>query len=275
MALVRQAEALLAESVEGVEEGNIAPGSKATLQARVDQAYFIMKHSETDEAYENACKLLETAIEVFVTNKVKAGTPYFNEGSRMNLGPVGGWDMGEEFTIECCVRFDEFAAGDQNVISCEGGSGGFMLRNNGNTLQFYINDGGWCGVAFSPMQLDTWYHVAVVYKAGSHIELFVDGESKGRNKCGTLAFTPSINLQLGTAPSYSNRYMRGNIQHVSIWADVRTADEVAADTACAFTGEEEGLKAYWPLTLNVGTEITDKSGRHVARLTDVVWQEAE
>ncbi len=37
-------------------------------------------------------------------------------------------------------------------------------------------------------------------------------------------------------------------------------------------GTEEGrLKAYWPLTLNVGSEITDMTGRHVAKMTDVKW----
>ena len=69
--------------------------------------------------------------------------------------------------------------------------------------------------------------------------------------------------------------MRGDIQHVSIWEDARTADEVASDVECSFTGTEEGLTAYWPLTLNVGTEITDETGSYVAAMTDVAWLDAE
>ena len=69
--------------------------------------------------------------------------------------------------------------------------------------------------------------------------------------------------------------MRGDIQNVSIWEDARTADEVAADVECSFTGTEEGLTAYWPLTLNVGSEITDMTGRHVAKMTDVKWTDPE
>lgn len=274
MAVVRQAEALVAEAVEGIDEGNIAPGSKAALQARIDQAYFIMENTESEEAYENAAGLLKNAIEAFNANIVKAGVPYFNEGSKMNLGPVGDWDMGEEFTIECRVRFDEFASGDQNVISCEGGSGGFMLRNNGASLQFYIGDGGWQGVSFSPMKLDTWYHVAVMYKAGSHIEMFVDGASVGRANCASLKYTPSINLQAGTAPSYASRYMRGNIQHLAIWSDVRTASEVVGDMQ-GISASAEGLKAYWPLTLNRGTEIADETGAHTASFLNVAWNDPE
>lgn len=44
---------------------------------------------------------------------------------------------------------------------------------------------------------------------------------------------------------------------------------------CDFSGTEEGLKAYWPLTLNVGSEITDMTGRHVAKMTDVKWTDPE
>ena len=38
MALIRQAESLVEESTEGIEEGDTAPGSKKALQARIDQA---------------------------------------------------------------------------------------------------------------------------------------------------------------------------------------------------------------------------------------------
>ena len=36
MALIRQAESLVEESTEGIEEGDTAPGSKKALQARID-----------------------------------------------------------------------------------------------------------------------------------------------------------------------------------------------------------------------------------------------
>ena len=51
--------------------------------------------------------------------------------------------------------------------------------------------------------------------------------------------------------------------------------EAAADVTCDFSGTEEGLNAYWPLTLNVGSEITDMTGRHVAKMTDVKWTDPE
>ena len=154
MALIRQAESLVEESTEGIEEGDTAPGSKKALQARIDQAYYIMHNTSRDEGYRNACKQLEEAIKAFRENIVKAGIPYFNAGSKMNLGPAGDWDLTEELTWEMKIRFDEFAAGDQNVISCEQGKGAIMIRNNGANLQFYVNDGSWKGGTCCTIELN-------------------------------------------------------------------------------------------------------------------------
>ena len=173
------------------------------------------------------------------------------------------------------IRFDQFATGDQNVISCEQGKGAIMIRNNGANLQFYVNDGGWKGGTCCTIELNKWYHITATYKANDKMHFYLDGRLVKSFACGKAIVEPTCNLQLGTAPSYSNRYMRGNIQHVSIWADVRTEAEAAADVACDFSGTEEGLKAYWPLTLNVGSEITDMTGRHVAKMTDVKWTDPE
>lgn len=272
---IRAAETLLATSTEGLEEGNIAPGSKAVLQTRIDQAYHIMNNTSWDEGYDNAVKLLEAAVAAFRENIVKAGIPYFNSGSKMNLGPVGEWELTEAFTMEMMVRFDEFAGGDQNIISCEQGNAAIMIRNNGNQLQFYIFDTGWCGGTTCTIEKDRWYHIAASYEANGRMRFYLDGKPVWSTSCGKATVNAMTDLQIGTAPSYSSRYMRGNIQHVSIWADVRTDEEVAADVACDLTGTEEGLKAYWPLTLNVGTEILDKSGQRTALLTDVAWRDVE
>lgn len=273
--LIQQAEAIVANSNEGTEEGDIAPGSKAILQTRIEQAYYIMMNTSWDEGYDNAYKQLEDAITAFKENIVKAGIPYFNSGSKMNLGPVGEWDLTDEFTWEMKVRFDEFASGDQNIISCEQGNGAIMIRNNGSNLQFYVNDGNWQGGTCCTIELNKWYHIIATYKANDKMRFYLDGHLERTFSCGKAHVVPTCNLQLGTAPSYTNRYMRGNIQHVSIWADVRTDEEAAADVTCNFSGTEPDLKAYWPLTLNVGTEITDKTGNHVAKMIDVKWNNPE
>lgn len=277
MDLIREAETLIVEIEEGTNEGDIAPGSKKVLQTRIDQAYYIMNNTSRDEGYVNARELLEEAIAAFNANIVKAGVPHFGLGSKMNLGASADWGLEDAFTVEMKVRYSEFASGDQSIISNEAGAAGFMVRNNSNQLQFYIYDAdinNWNGGGCCTIELNKWYHIAATYQAGGKMVFYLDGVQVSSVNCGTLAASAS-DLQLGTSPYYSNRYMRGDIQQVSIWNDVRTAAEVAADVACDFDGTEEGLMAYWPLTLNVGTEITDQTGNHVASLVDVTWLDVE
>lgn len=271
---IREAEALLAESVEGTEEGNLAPGSKKTLRARIDQAYFIMENTSREEGYANALELLDTAIEFFRTNLVKAGIPYFGIDSKMNLGPASAWGLTEAFTIEMKVRFDEFVARDNNILTTEGGGGAIIIRNNGSSVHYYVYDGGYNGTSYNGLVLNRWHHIAATYRANDKVQLYFDGELVWENACGVMP-TPEIDLQAGTHPLYDDRYMRGNIQHLSIWADVRTPAEIRSDMTGGFNGNEEGLKAYWPLTLNVGTDITDQTGNRIARLTGVAWNDPE
>lgn len=270
---ISEAETLIATSQEGVEEGNIALGSKKELQKRIDWAYSILQNSGTDEAYENALLRLQEDIEAFRSNIVSAGVPLFGLGSKMNLGLAGNWQMEENFSVECRVYYTEFASGDQNIVSCEGNGKGWMLRASGNKVQFYIQQGDWNGLSTPVLELNRWYHIAATYSKNGSISLYLDGVKIGSKACRELTISNEVDLQIGTAPSYANRYMRGYIQDFSIWSDVRTDEEVAADINCEFSISEEGLKAYWPLNLNVGTEILDKMGNYTAITTGIVWQD--
>lgn len=274
VAIIQKAEKIVAETEEGVNKGDIAPGAKKNLQAWINWAYFILDNSNTDEAYTNAGNVLDEAIVAFYKDVVKEGFPLFDVGSKMNLGIAGSWNQEESFTVECNVYYTKLENGDQNIISCEGWNGGWMLRNSGSVVQFYINDGGWAGCQTPALETNKWYHIAATYKASTGLVLYLDGVEVGRSGCGRLKVDAGVNLQVGTAPSYDDRYMRGYVQHLSLWSDVRSADEVVADMACDFDGGEEGLDAYWPLTLNVGVEVTDKTGKRVAQLSEISWVES-
>ena len=97
----------------------------------------------------------------------------------------------------------------------------YTSRSSGNVIQFYINDGNWTGCQTSSLEWNRWYHVAATYQKCGGIALYLDGKKVGSSSCGTLQVTPNADLQAGTAPSYSDRYMRGYIQDLSLWKDVR------------------------------------------------------
>lgn len=274
VSVIQEAEKLMAEIQEGANKGDIAPGSKKDLQARVDWAYYILENSTTDIAYSNATLVLKGAIASFLENIVKEGVPLFGAGSKINLGPVGNWNQEEAFTVECRVRYTELANGDQNIVSCESGSGGWMLRSSGSVVQFYISSGGWAGCQTPGLEINKWYHIAATYEANKGLALYLDGVKVSTANCGKLSVEPTSILQVGTAPSYSDRFMRGYIQHFSLWTAARTPAEISADVACDFIGTEANLNAYWPLTLNLGSVVMDQTGKHSVQLSNIIWNES-
>lgn len=215
-------------------------------------------------------------IEYAFPEKVIESIPRFGLGSTMNLGYFNDWDMYDSFTIEMRLRYSELVGGDQCVISAEAKPAcGFMLRSSGNALQYYLGQGNWNGgTCYSPLVIGEWIDVAITYKANDHMALYVNGELMNHRGCGRISNT-SMPLQVGTSPCYNGRYMRGDVQHLSIWKDVRTAEQIKADVNAGygFTGEEDGLKAYWPMTVNYGAEVEDVTGKHTAVFKNVNWNQ--
>lgn len=207
--------------------------------------------------------------------EIQLSIPRFGQGSWMNMGNSNDYDITQSFTVEIRARYTELVNGDQCIISCENKpSSGFMLRSSGNRVQFYIGSGsaGWQGVASGAIETGVWYDFAITYKANDQICLYVNGQLVSSRACAAMAAS-SVALQAGTSPIYNNRYMRGDIQHISIWSQVKTEAEIGADIerGYGFNGTEEGLKAYWPLTVNYGNAIEDVTGNHTATFANVTW----
>lgn len=81
-------------------------------------------------------------------------------------------------------------------------------RNHGANPQFYVNDGSWKGGTCCTIELNKWYHITATYKANDKMHFYLDGRLVKSFACGKAIVEPTCNLQLGTAPSYSNRYMQ-------------------------------------------------------------------
>ena len=209
--------------------------------------------------------------------KIQKAIPKFGSGSKMNLGPSSDWDLTEKFTMEMMARYDELRGGDQCLISNEGSGGCFIFRNNGTNLQFYINDGGWRLAQYAPLELNRWYHFAIVYDGAAKMHaIYVDGVEVARGSNNGM-LEPSSDLQLGCSTKFPDRAMYGDVQHLSIWSDVRTAEEIAEDfkNGGVFDGTEEGLKAYWAMDVNYGTVVPDITGNYNATFEKVTWVDVD
>ncbi len=217
-------------------------------------------------------------LEYSFPEKIKESIPRFTAGSIMNMGNVSEWDMMNSFSLELRVRFTDLPGGDQCIVSCERGGpdSGFMLRTSGTNLQFYVGAWGWQGVGIGGLQTGVWYDIAISYVAYNRIRLYLNGELRAEGGVGPMV-NSNMPIHAGSSPYYTSRVLRGDLQHLSIWAQEKTPEEIKADyeQGYGFDGSESGLKAYWPLTVNYGNELPDVTGQHVAKFTNVVWNEVK
>ena len=108
-----------------------------------------------------------------------------------------------------------------------------------------INDGNW------------HFCVATRKSSTGELKLYVDGvlENTGTGRTGAL--TASNIIKIG---SDNNRgFFLGEIDEVSIWDKVLTADEILKYTFSALNGNESGLVNYWNFNQGSGITITDQT----------------
>jgi hypothetical protein len=110
-----------------------------------------------------------------------------------------------------------------------------------------------------------WIHVAMVHSGGM-LSAYKNGVLVGSVPSGTTQ-QPNIAtalpwLQLGGVINTPTRNwtFSGDLDEVRIWTLARTAAELAADMNRPLSGSEAGLAAYYRMSNESGTVLTDDSG---------------
>ena len=220
---------------------------------------------------------------------------------------MGGFGDLEEVTVEWKMnaKYD-----NPEVSSIFGKEGSWLLRVGDagigrNELQLATNHGNWTtGVTF---ENDKWYHVAVTYKNGGAVQVYVNGELKAENTefataVAGLAGTDGTDVSYygisanddvkigasymergGSWGSYyavNNRWLDGQLCEVRVWNKVRSASEIAANMNNLEDTSSENLLAYYKMDLtdaNTGNGNTIKdyssAGKDLVADTDVRWQQ--
>ncbi len=157
------------------------------------------------------------------------------------------WNTGGAFDNWSILDFDrsEFF----NMFVTGDGRLGFGSTSPGNLNDMYagaagtLNDGG-------------WHHIAVVYDGVDKIA-YIDGLEVGRvtNAHGgqaighqnltRYAFIGDGSEATTFNGARNNIYYAGLIDEVRYWHTARTADEIAQNTQCVFSGVEQGLVAAY------------------------------
>lgn len=239
------------------------PGSTISVRSFV-------KKNETDlDVFE-----LPVSESVFPED-IEWAAPLYDDGSLADLGPSYTYNIADEYTIELMMRCSEIQPKDGCVISSTKDGTCMLLRTSHNKLEHYIQNTSWnwnC-IAYEGIEAGRWYHVAVTYKADTRYTIYLDGELVAEgNNCGSLKTEGDGNrLVIGVRSDYTADYMKGNVQHVSIWENERTAEQIKEDMKFAFDENTEGLLAYWPMTIEPDGPIRDITGNHTATFRNVLW----
>ena len=96
----------------------------------------------------------------------------------------------------------------------------------------------------TPLNANTWYHVAVTYNAATTtMNLYKDGVLVATNN----AVPPFINGNAVRLGAYDNGtyILHGNMDEVRIWNVVKTETEISNSKDCELMGNETGLVAYY------------------------------
>lgn len=212
-------------------------------------------------------------VEYTFLEKIEKMIPRLTEGSLIDFGPAADWNMEGAFTVEMKLRFTEFIYDYMSILASDYGGGGILFRNWGNYLHFVMFGDYMEANASSPIDLNRWYHIALTYEMDKVMQMYIDGELVAESPCGKLAKS-SVHLQLGINPSNPANHYEGDVRDFSIWADVRTGEEIREDIDRVFTGQEDGLKAYWAMDERYD-KLLDITGQHLATVSGVTWIPAE
>jgi hypothetical protein len=284
---IAEAEQVHDAAVEGIELGDYALGSRQTLQDKIDWAYYILQYAGNDEGYVNATDILQQAIDAFNVNIVKSGVPKFANTSYFNLGAVEDLlPNHSNFTIECRIKLDDLLtdgyAGLGSFITADDGFVGILFRYTASgAIESYIFADGWFGAVTpgSVLEPGTWYHLSMSFD-GYALRVYVDGAEMAVAESGTELVPevePDSPFFVGMSRNFEfnagdQRSMHGNIQEVRFWDHARTAEAITADADKQLEGTEEGLTAYWPFDVNIGSTVNDKTGNFVAKGKNVTWE---
>ena len=121
-------------------------------------------------------------------------------------------------------------------------------------------NGGSCPWESSPIPLNAWSHVALVFDSGA-LDMYIDGSPSGSFSTGdTTIGSGSDHTRFGAAQYVDWNNFDGSIRDVRVWNTARTPAELSDNMWTPPTGSEPGLAGHWLLGDGSGSLADDNSG---------------
>lgn len=162
-----------------------------------------------------------------------------NLGSLMNSSyTMAAWFKADRYVGPTCAATNDSSICTSGIFVRKGYHGGITIHHTGRIqfAQWYVDGTPNARVAWSPIALDTWYHVVgVMDNAAKSVTIYVNGvQAQTVIFTGTVYSYPASNRytigagDLSQAITGSFRYpYKGAIDEVAIWNTALTAGDIA------------------------------------------------
>lgn len=213
----------------------------------------------------NSCGSSSQTCEAITVADYKSGdfeassTQYLsiNDGSQTGLDITGDMTMEAWFKLESLPGSGQYyvIASKSNIDIAPGADWAYSMWydfDGSRRLIFNVRGSSTKDVVYNvTLNTGQWYHVAGVYKAGTSMELYLDGAlvaSSGTSIPSSINNT-SRSFKIGTgSESGGSTYFDGLIDEVRVWNDARTYQEICSNLAIgSIAGSEANLVGYWTL----------------------------
>lgn len=136
------------------------------------------------------------------------------------------------------------------------------------TYDIYITGAGFVGmwdnasptVESSAIQLNRWYHVAVVFQSGTNASgLYIDGVNVGNTTAATFSAAATDDFHIGFASTESALI---RISALKIFTAALTLNEIKAEMQQNTPNRKANLWGWWPLWNGADANDYSGNGRH-------------
>ena len=265
-AKITEAQSVHDGAVEGTAMGEYPVGSKATLQAAINDAQAVVDDLSLGQGpVDAAIATLQSALNDFLNSINGIAVINFSGDDYIETPNFQGIAGGGARTMEAWINTSSNTHQTTLILSWGVNSPQqkWDMRINGGKLRIEFNGGGLNGS--TTINDGQWHHVAIVVPstAGSlnDVLLYVDGveETTSGGSGNAINTSTANNFNIGRSASQTDRFFAGLMSDVRIWNVGRTAAEIAANKDVRLSGNEPGLVGYWKLNENSGTTAPDSS----------------
>ncbi len=176
---------------------------------------------------------------------------------------------GNAITLEAWIKASSTPWIDNgSIINKENsvGDGGYTIRAGASAsknIKFALWLSGGTKEVSSPVNSivpGRWHHICGTYD-GSNIYLYIDGNQVATTTGSGTVKPASVNMWIGNAPAFNDRYFPGSVDEVRIWNVARSQDSIRARMYNVATSNASGLVAYYQCNESTGaTTLTSLTG---------------